>query len=667
MQHIIFPAIIFLSAFLLFQVQPILTKELLPLFGGGSSIWSVSIWFYQTTLFLGYLYAHLMNRLTIKQQVLTHLTLITVSSVLTFLIETPIVTSDSSPAFELLIILLQQVGLVFLLLSSTSVLLQRWFYQSYSTEVPYHWYSVSNVASLIALISYPLLFEVYFSIPEQKSYWLTMLYTLLLLKLMLVIKLLRHGKQTQIEQPERVKTPVNTMLLWIAFPAISSIMLTTTTQMISTNIPPMPLIWLIPLVIYLGSFVYCFSNSAKYQRSIWLPILALSAFIGLFMFFIGSQLNSISQLLMYSFILLTCCLVCHGELRRYAPQDSSMSLFYLCIAGGSAIGSFIAAQLSPVIFETLTEYVLGLFLALFICFHGINKKRFKAAWGATILLFSASYLLLNSLFTQYNIASERNFYGFVSVKDIETEEIKERRLVDGTTVHGTQSLTDNNDAGSTYYTKDTGMAFSLNYIQQQGPLKLGVIGLGAGVIASYGRQEDTISFYELNPAVYNMADNYFSYLKDSKADIDVVIADGRIALAQLDTQQNEKFNALVIDAFSSDVIPAHLLTREAFELYFNRLEQDGVLLLHVSNNHIDLMPVIKAHSSFFNKTLLSFKQLESKQFGSNWLALSANSSYISRALQEPNVYRPIIDEQDSLSWTDQHYTLLPLMKFWSDE
>ncbi|MDQ9091334.1 fused MFS/spermidine synthase [Pseudoalteromonas haloplanktis] len=668
MQRILSTFIIFVSAFLLFQVQPILSKQLLPEFGGGASVWSSSLFFYQGMLLLGYLYAHLLSRYQLKNQLLTHTVLVLLSSIITFShldVTTFLLLCPTTLVFAKLFV---QVGLAFILLSATSVLLQRWYIESTHSTVPYHWYSLSNLGSLLALMSYPFIFEVTLSINEQKHYWIVGLITYCTLLLCLLYVLFRNGtliQQTATAQKNRLFVKPN--VLWIAFSATSSIMLIATTQMISTNIPPMPLVWTLPLAIYLLTFSYTFASVKNYNRTHWAYLLILSVFAGLIMFFLGSQFNALAQLLIYGFILFIVCMICHGELRKLAPDGSQLTVFYLYIALGGVIGSLFSALLAPVLFTQITEYIVALaaILTLFIYLQFAETENlsvlYKATLLSTLLVWGASYSYLFINFNQYNLASERNFYGYVTVKDITTPDLAERRLIDGTTIHGSQPLDQHTELKNSYYHQHTGIAKSLSALKKQENLNIGIVGLGAGVLAKFGDKHDRIRFYELNPAVYTMATSYFSYLQDSPAQIEVAIGDGRITLTEEVKNKAPLMNALIIDAFSSDVIPTHLLTEEAFSLYWQRLTRNGLLILHISNNHIDLMPVLQIHSKRFNKSLLKFKYTDT-QLGSEWVVLTSNQAFLnSIAITDLSPVTPYLKTRIT-QWTDQKHSLLPLLK-----
>lgn len=670
----LFLIIIFFSACLLFQIQPMLTKELLPLFGGSATVWSASLLFFQSILFFGYLYAHLLSKLQLKSQCLMHALLLGMSVFFTFKADYPDTSQSTYPAFQVILILIQQIGLAFFLLASTSVLLQKWFFKISNRDVPYHWYSLSNLGSLIALISYPLFVEVNFPVSQQKTYWLAAFGILVILKFILMTSI--KSSELPIAKTNKPENKNNiafkTLMLWTALSATGTLMLIATTHMLSTNIPPMPFVWILPLVIYLVSYTYSFSSQGAYKRSLLSPFLLFAIAAGLMMYFVGSQFNAISQLAMFSFILLICCLVCHGELRAHAPNDENMTLFYVAISLGGALGSVFSTFLAPLLFQRLTEYVLGLLCVLLLFVWCSKNKQTSilsikayAGWSVAIGIFAFVYLNVESSFSQFDVENKRNFYGYLSVKDIRVKNINERRLIDGTTVHGSQPLTHKSNINSSYYHAGSGIAHSFSYLHQKDNLNIGVIGLGAGVLASYSRLSDKFSFYELNPAVYEMASKYFTYLDDAKGAIEVTINDGRIALTKRENHQDSLFDALIIDAFSSDVIPAHLLTQEAFELYWQNLKQDGLLILHISNNHIDLMPVLQAHKKQFKKGLIQFQKLgeQKASFASDWVVLTSDERFLTTFNFYKNDKAPKNIANSPITWTDQHYSLLPLIKF----
>ncbi|KAA1156651.1 integral membrane-like protein [Pseudoalteromonas fuliginea] len=666
MLRILFILTIFVSAFLLFQIQPMLSKELLPQFGGGASVWSASLFFYQTVLLLGYFYAHFLTRYPLKKQMVIHISLVVLASLIS--LNKFQVNFTLTPYWSVIANLLNQIGLVFMLLSATSVLMQRWYIERGENTVPYHWYSVSNLGSLLALISYPIIFEVFFSLQQQKDYWQIGLLIYCMLLISLAYKLLSMStKKNKSPLPLTQKMSKKPNVLWIILSATSSIMLIATTQMISTNIPPMPLVWVMPLTIYLVTFSYTFANKSNYNRSVWVYAFILSAFAGLIMYFLGSQFNAVSQIIIYSFILFTGCMICHGELRELAPQSTLLTHFYLYIALGGALGSLFTTLLAPVLFEQITEYIVSLAVLLtLISYIQITKlKKINTLQIGASALWCGCYLVLYFSFNQYNVASQRNFYGYLTVKDINTAELAQRRLIDGTTIHGSQPLHGQNSLTNSYYHQHTGVAKSLAILKSQENLSMGVVGLGAGVLASLADKHDTVHFYELNPAVYKMANTYFDYLKNTQAKVNVTIGDGRVSLVNELKNNAPLMNALVIDAFSSDVIPAHLLTQEALELYWQRLSENGILVIHISNNHIDLLPVLQAHSTNFAKALIKFKHNSTKltALGSEWVVLTSNQLFLDAIKVSDLSPLKSYPKTELVHWTDQKNSSLPLLKF----
>ncbi|MEZ7278185.1 spermidine synthase [Pseudoalteromonas sp. 68 DY56-GL68] len=659
---------IFISAFLIFQIQPMLSKQLLPQFGGGASIWSASLVFYQVMLLIGYFYAHNMGRFHIKLQVVTHIVLVTCA---TLIVVTKFAAPNLTkwpPTLAVFVNLFIEIGPIFILLSATSILLQRWYVQTASAQVPYHWYSISNLGSLLALMSYPLVYELLFSLEQQTTYWLFGLISYCLLLTLLVIFLLK-------KTPDISRAPIQTRHItvlkgkgqWLLLSALSSAMLVSTTHMISTNIPPMPLLWSLPFVIYLLTFSYTFANKANYQRHKWAYAFIFSAFAGLLMFYFGSLFNALAQLIIYSLILFIACMICHGELRSKAPENEQFTIFYFYIALGGVLGSLFSTLIAPLLFVQIDEYLLTLAVIFsFVCYYQIKAKtktkQLKFTLAINSVTWLACYCFLAVNFNQYNVATSRNFYGYLAVKDINTQSIKERRLIDGTTIHDSEPLNANQQFGQSYYHQHTGVAKSLAILKQHSALNIGVIGLGAGVLARFADQQDSIHFFELNPAVVEMAKRYFSYLENSEAKLKVTLGDGRIALKN---NASEIFDVLIIDAFSSDVIPAHLLTQEAISLYWQRLNENGVLIVHISNNHIDLLPVLQAHSQHFNKAMLKFSYQghSPSDIGSDWVVLTDNQAFLNRVSISDLSPIKRYPHSELAMWTDSKHSLLPLLKF----
>ncbi|WP_052262198.1 spermidine synthase [Pseudoalteromonas luteoviolacea] len=660
--------IILLSAFLLFQIQPILSKEQLSQFGGGASVWSAGLFFFQTCVLLGYLYIHFIRHLRLQWQVALHLILLIMAVAVTYTHVEKNILGMLPPPWSVVVSLAAQIGPIFIMLSTTSVLLQKWYCLINQSSVPYHWYALSNFGSLVALLTFPFIFEVYFGLTTLKELWfLALLVFVVLFFALMVLLIPKMSQKTSLNPIKPTSVHFNNPLRCITLAALSSLLLSSTTFMINVNIPPMPLTWVMPLAIYLITFIIAFSLTVKKRSFYTYPALIFATLAGILMYFLGSKFNAVAQLSMYALILFICTLSCHRALRRIAPNQYSMTSFYICVAFGSVLGSLTSSVLAPVTFNLPIEYPLTL-IAIFSVhvYHYTQRsvsKYMKFGYISLLMSVACGFMVLNNTYTKLNVTTERNFYGILTVKDITINNIIERRLIDGTTIHGYELM---NGVGLDlgYYHENTGVVKAIETLQVNGPINLGVIGLGAGVLAQNGKKHDTITFYELNPAVFHIAKQYFSYLDNSLADINVKIGDGRQLVAKEIAQGAFQLDAIVIDAFTSDVIPTHLLTIEAFELYWQRMHNNGVLIMHISNNHIDLMPVMASQSLRFNKSLLLFNSQgnENSQLGSKWVIMTNNEAFLKSMPISTHVDRYAFKNQLTTLWTDEKHSLLPYIK-----
>ncbi|MDK1286072.1 spermidine synthase [Pseudoalteromonas umbrosa] len=665
---VLFTLIILLSAFLLFQIQPILSKEQLPQFGGGASVWSAGLFFFQTCVLLGYLYIHFIRHLRLQWQVTLHFTLLILAVAVTYTHIEKSILDMLPPTWSVIVSLAAQIGPIFIMLSTTSVLLQKWYCLLNQSPVPYQWYALSNFGSLVALLTFPFFFEVYFGLTTLKELWfftLTVLVTLFFALTTLIIK--KISQKIWVNQIRPTTVIFHNHFRCISLAALSSLLLSSTTFMININIPPMPLTWVIPLAIYLITFIIAFALPVKSRSFYSYSALIFATLAGILMYFLGSKFNAVAQFSMYGLILFICTFSCHRELRRIAPNQYSMTSFYVCIAFGSVLGSLTSSVIAPVTFNLPIEYPLTLIaifsLHIYLCTQSSVSKYIKLGYISIFVSFICAFVLLNNAYTKLNLITERNFYGMLTVKDITINNTIERRLIDGTTIHGYELMTDiSSDNG--YYHKNTGVAKAIEVLQANGPINMGIIGLGAGVLAQYGKKHDTITFYELNSAVFKVAKKYFSYLNNSLASINVKIGDGRQLLATEISQSTFQQDAIVIDAFTSDVIPTHLLTIEAFELYWQRMHNNGVLIMHISNNHIDLMPVMANQSLRFNKSILLFdyQEDENSQLGSKWVIMTSNEEFLQSMPVSTLVDRYAFTNQSTAQWTDEKHSLLPYIK-----
>ncbi|MDG1752036.1 MAG: fused MFS/spermidine synthase [Thalassotalea sp.] len=689
---------IFLGAFLLFQVQPLIAKVILPYFGGGAAVWTACLLFFQAFLLLGYLYAHLLSKIgDFKKQALIHAALLLISLWLLPIgvssLETVslITNTENLPLINVLILLATSIGLPYFMLSSTGPLVQHWFSLVNENKLPYKLYSLSNLASLIALLSFPFLIEPFFTGEQQSFYWSVMyfIYAVIMSALMLKIKpLIQQSKNINTSEITNKAEADNTNkysqlmpLLWLGFSTLGVVLLVSTTNALTQNVPPVPFLWILPLSLYLLSFIISFHSPKWYVRWYWFALFILTAFIALFMFFIGSQFDITSQVVIYSSILFSACMLCHGELARLKPDISKLTFYYLTISFGGFLGSVLVAFVAQNIFTQFLEFPLAI-VSLFILFSCAVFSENKHFDKLSVISFSLAVLCgvalwqLNQLYVKTDVHSVRNFYGILSVKDVEINGNKERRLIDGTTSHGTQSLMPNSaHIPMSYYRENTGVAIALEQLgsinkQNKQPLNVGFIGLGAGTLAAYGNEGDKYRFYELNPAVVDAANHYFSYLKDSKADIEIVIGDGRVSLTKELTEANEftanttgNFDLLVIDAFSGDSIPQHLLTTEAMTLYWQHLKDDGVIAVHISNTHLNLLPLMQGIAQQSSKELAYFKTKAQIENGhdTQWVWLTNNKVLLKSSITK--AYRTeLIDNDEVVIWTDDFSHLLSVLK-----
>lgn len=701
---------IFISAFLLFQVQPFIAKVILPLFGGGAAVWTSCMLFFQGALLLGYLYAHCLAQLkSTKAQLLIHAGLLLLSLAwlpndVAALKSLPL---SGEPLGDIVYLLALAVGLPYFALSATGPLVQHWLALSNkiqpplgaSAPQPYRLYSLSNAGSLLALISYPFIIEPLMSLSFQGQYW-SFIYSFFVIGFILLLwqfyQKFGQEKSNQ-DQVENVNQSTDNSAisfnrrlsqgaLWLLLSAFGVILLIATTNAMSQNVPPVPFLWILPLAIYLITFIIAFDNAKWYIRWYWFAFFILSAFAGIIMHFIGSQFDIVSQLFIYSFILLASCMICHGELANLKPETKRLTQFYLLMSLGGFLGSLLVSILAPQLFSQFTEFPLAIIgtLVLFIACLSFNYQSspqiglFKKPTVFSVLaLITLGFILLftqlDGLFNRHIIAQQRNFYGLLSVVDVEVNGKQERRLIDGTTSHGTQALTSNLAlTPKSYYRENTGVALALEQPlminQTIMPKHVGFIGLGAGTLAAYGQLGERYHFFELNPAVVDYAQQYFSYLADSKAEFTISLGDGRLQLQQqLNDGQSAEFDVLVLDAFSGDAIPAHLLTQEAFSVYWQHLKPNGILAMHISNSHLDLTGLSQSLARSVDRQALYFHTpaTEIEPNEAQWVIVTNNKSFISSyKVKKYLTPWPINASGDyqSILWTDDYSNLLSVLK-----
>jgi hypothetical protein len=684
---------VFISAFLIFQIQPIISKIILPWFGGGASVWTTCMLFFQSFLLIGYLYAYILTKiLKVKHQIVVHLVFLLCSL---FLLPYNIsdiqnTLSSGPPTWAVLKVLFLGLGFPYLILSANTPLLQHWFTRETNGANPYRLYAISNIGSFLALVSYPVLIEPFMTLDWQVKLWSSIYYLFVLLVAWIFLNVVKQNNKDSHFIPEHIINPKIAsfrLILWFMLSALGVVLLVSTTNALTQNVPPVPFLWLAPLALYLLTYVVTFSNLGIYVRYLWLPFFMLLSFVALLIYFIGGQFDIITQLLIYLLILLCGCMICHGELNSLKPEQGNTTLFYLVLSGGGVFGSFLVSFVAKSLFDEFLEFPLAIFSVLVLATASLlwNKQYFLAeakpiltgvvnnrhlsilATGSAFvaLVWLIAFSKLNNQYQQYDIAKARNFYGILTVKDIAEDNVNERRLIDGTTSHGSQSLPLSKSAVPlSYYRPGTGVQLVIEELSNDSNIQVGIIGLGVGALAAYGQSGDHYTFYELNPLVSVFANKYFSYLGSSNAAVDVKLGDARVTLQhELDLGQNNEFDLLIIDAFSGDLIPTHLMTHEAFLLYQQHIKTQGVMVLHLSNRHLSLLPVIIQHSNTLDMQVMLFETPgNGNEHDAQWVVLTNNS----RITQSQNlIYRQSViskEQYKKVLWTDDYSSLLPILK-----
>jgi SAM-dependent methyltransferase len=749
---------ILVSAFQLFQVEPVIAKIILPWFGGSAAVWTTCLLFFQLALLLGYLYAHALVRyFQPRMQRIIHIVLLLASALVL-----PIYPGASlkpsgmgDPVLGILGLLAVTVGLPFFLLSTTGPLLQAWYARSHKGAMPYRLYALSNAGSMFALLSYPVLIEPVFGTHRQASIW-SIGYGVFVL--LCIVTALRSGQAAQVAM-EQDAAPVEhpgpgIYALWIALPAVASALLLAITNHLSQNVAAIPFLWILPLSLYLLSFILCFEGSDWYKRFPYVPLLAVALCSMAYSMGVDATGNLNIRVLvpLFALGLFTVCMVCHGELARLKPHPRYLTHFFLMISIGGALGGLAVAVIAPYVFNAFYELPIGLvvcaILTIVVLIHDPEMGWFpnwrqSAAIPAVALIaglaiftgmlthlsftlstssevtagliastvFRAPYelpiglvvcvvlavvalksdkplgwlrntqqlaaiaaIVLTASLTTYTGMQlrnfqkgarvlVRNFYGALKVKDSgpRTDLEATRSLTHGTINHGEQYLNPiRRDLPTTYYGPNTGIGIAIHDRNKNHAVRIGVIGLGTGTIAAYGRLGDYVRYYEINPVVRQLAHQQFSFLDDCRCQTEVAMGDARLSLEK---EPPENFDVLAVDAFSSDSIPVHLLTREAMDLYFHHLKPDGILAVHISNRYLDLQPVVQGEAKATGHVarLVDTDDDDSQDvFGATWVLVTAPSpGFDSEVL---NNSAEIESKRHVRLWTDDYSNLFQILK-----
>lgn len=772
----LFGLTVLLSAFLLFQVQLIVAKYLLPWFGGAPTVWTTCQLFFQVALLAGYSYAHVLARgRRLRRQAQIHLGFLLAAvaalGVVSAWSGTPLLPPDAmkpngteQPAALLLLILALTVGLPFFVLSATGPLVQRWHsHTTDSLDRTYRLYALSNAGSLVGLLSYPVGFERMLDLGQQAGTW-TALFVLFAVACSAVVWRATHAgsfMETTLQGPplngggERTgASAVPDVLrpwLWLLLSFSSSAMLLSMTNEVSLEVAAVPFLWVLPLGLYLGTFIICFDRPRWYSRRWFVTGAAMATAAVLTLSILRLGLRIPYQVLAYNLFLALFCMVCHGELMRLRPGSPSLTRFYLFIAAGGALGGVFVGLAAPAFFPDVWEFHLTLLvgwivwgliglvdrespfyagdrwhfalvttMACIVAVHvGILSTSLQRTalvarydWKVPLVVGALAALLPCLALWRSRLAADpvwprmllvlliliggkglyeridrsqdriqfaaRDFYGVVRVKISEPrwDGRGVRELVDGNTVHGVQLLGTDSNRPTAYYSPSSGIAAAVQYLTRRAGrgdegdvrnLHLGILGMGAGTMAAFAQPGDRVRYYDLNPTIIELSRGprpHFTFIRDSAGEVTIVPGDGRLSLErELAEAKRQGFDLLAMDAFSSDAVPIHLLTEEAFGIYAAHL-RDGasILAVNITNRHLDLEPVVAAAARRFG-----FGGVRIDTQGdppvpqpSSWILLSRNRS----AFDDPSIVaarpRPLGDRE--VPFTDRYSNLFRVLK-----
>lgn len=664
--------VIALSSFLLFLVQPLIARLILPWFGGGAAVWTTCMLFFQSLLLAGYAYAHAsIARLAPRRQALVHVALLVAATatlpILPDAAWKPLGTTE--PVSAILVLLAATVGLPYLMLSATSPLAQAWFARMRPGGNPYRLFALSNFASLAALIGYPLFVEPYLSSGEQVQAWS---WLFALFALLCAVLAWRGGAPSRqapaaaepASAPDRAR-----QMHWLALSTTGSVMLLAVTNHITQNIAAVPLLWVAPLTLYLVSFIVAFEGRLYRPERFW--IFALIGLGAMAWLLADSRLQFELKLQLGVFLagLFVVCLFCHGELYRLRPATPHLTLFYLIVAGGGALGGFLVAVLAPIAFDGYHELGLGLVAAALlvaVCCRRLAQRPARALSLLVLTGVSGSAAYDGLRFQEHVVHAARSFYGVLRIKEYGRPGDPDhlRRLLHGVILHGEQYLHPGQRAApTTYYRTSSGIgAALLARAARAEPMRVGVIGLGVGTLAAYGRPGDVFRFYEINPRVVESARRDFTYLADSDARIELSLGDARLALER---EPPQDFDVLAVDAFSGDAIPVHLITREALALYLSHVAPAGIVAFHVSNRFLDLVPPVAQMArerGVHARVVHEDADDAGARTQSDWVLVSrAEASLEARALQIAGA-EEIAAPEGVRAWTDDYSNLVQVLK-----
>ncbi len=668
---------IFLSAFLLFQVQPIIAKMILPWFGGGAAVWTTCMLFFQLLLVGGYLYAHwTTRRLGARTQAIVHCALLALAAA-----ALPIVpdagwkpAGDGDPGAHILGLLTVTVGLPYFVLATTGPLAQVWYSRAHRGALPYRLYALSNAGSMLALLTYPVAVEPWLPTRAQALGWSGAFIVFALACAVLAWRSRGASWEVAAGAAAADAPPAaGRYLLWGALAATASVLLLAFTSQLSQNVAPIPFIWVLPLALYLLSFILAFDGSGWYRRGIYLPLTAVGlAGVTALLHADFRHAELWVMLPAYAATLFAACMVCHGELVRLKPAPRYLTGFYLAISIGGALGGVFVGLVAPRVFLDLYELPVGLVmmaamaaLVLALDAHtiaGALRGAVVAGAGALAVALAGTLWWIYDGYARDTTVRVRNFYAAMRVRDSGFGAEQERVLTHGSITHGKQfTVPERRKWVTTYYGETSGVGRAILAAGLDGPVRVGVIGLGAGTLAGYGRAGDSFRLYEINPQVIELARAQFTYVADTRARVEMSLGDARLSLER---EPPQGFDVLAMDAFSSDAIPVHLLTAEALETYFRHLKPGGVLAVHISNRYLDLKPVLRAAAARFGRhaRLVDEDSDDARGvYGSTWVLIADDPGVFERP-PLAGAAAPLESDRRVRLWTDDYSDLWRILK-----
>ena len=675
-------AVIFVSAFLIFLVQPLIAKQILPWFGGSAAVWATCLLFFQTALLAGYAYAHAITQwLTLRAQVRVHTALLLLAC-----ITMPILvdaywrpTGLEEPISRILLLLAATIGLPYFLLATTTPLVGAWYARRYRAAAPYRLFALSNFASLLALLGFPFLIEPTLGNRETALGWSALFVAFALLCATLAWRTLRTAvpdhpapqqasEAAQPPQAAEAATAAGGWPAWIAFSAVGSALLLGVSSHLTQNISSAPLLWVVPLALYLVTFIVSFDHPRWYHRGVFLP---LAAVMLPWMAWLADSLELALVTPVYAAGLFVLCMVCHGELYRLKPEPARLTQFYLAISVGGALGSLLMAVAAPLLLDGHYEFygALAATAAIGLALRIGNRAPTRLAYqvASVAVLVGVAGLGWRSIdaYARDVRFMARDFYGVVRTRDSDTGGETFRTMLHGGIAHGGQLMREDLQMTASSYFGPTSGYGRVFASLPDGPRRIGVIGLGAGALAAYARPGDHWVFYEISPAVVQAARQEFSFLQRMPGTHEVVLGDGRLAL---DREAPRQFDVLAMDAFAGDSIPAHLITREAMAIYVKHLKPGGAIVFQATNRFVDPMPVIRRLADTFGMQAVLVSDSPSYDSGAQyWLSLTDQVVVTrNRALLDA---APLRDAGQAIAprpelpiFTDDYVNLLKILK-----